>query len=99
MRTAWSSAMPRRIVSCGVHIAHRGYIRIREPFEAAGMSNRLTASTGATALFAVLALARSASVGPAVQGEAATDPHDWPVYGGNAAGTRYSALDQINRGN
>src|SRR5207248_3759179 len=78
---------------------HRGYTRIRKLFEAAGMTNRATASTAATALFAGLALARSVTVGPVAQREATTDPRDWPVYGGNTAGTRYSPLDKINRGN
>ena len=57
------------------------------------------ALSGETALFAGLALARSVTVGPVAQREATTDPRDWPVYGGNAAGTRYSPLDKINRGN
>ncbi len=30
---------------------------------------------------------------------AAAPPHEWPVYGGNPEGTRYSPLKQINRSN
>jgi quinoprotein glucose dehydrogenase len=36
---------------------------------------------------------------PAAAVPPAADPRDWPVYGGNAAGTRYSTLAQITRDN
>ena len=32
-------------------------------------------------------------------GPACAELHEWPVYGGDAAGTKYSPLDQINRTN
>jgi quinoprotein glucose dehydrogenase len=43
---------------------------------------------------AVIALALSAMVGIAD-----TSKGEWPVYGGDKASTKYSPLDQINRGN
>jgi quinoprotein glucose dehydrogenase len=36
---------------------------------------------------------------PAAQPPASSHDHEWRVYGGNLAGTRYSPLDQINRSN
>ena len=35
----------------------------------------------------------------AAQWAASPMAQDWPHYGGSTAGTRYTALDQINRGN
>src|SRR5436309_3172755 len=45
-------------------------------------------------LFVAAALA-AAAAGP----ESAIDPHAWPYYGRDAGGSRYSPLDQVNRGN
>ena len=42
------------------------------------------------------ALALGALATPTLPAQA---PGDWPAYGGNAGGTRYSPLDQITRGN
>ena len=52
------------------------------------MSSRLRLATFAMSLAAALA--------PGAECSAAGD---WPFYGGDAGGTRWSALDQIDRGN
>ena len=57
----------------------------------------LAVAAGA-ALFGVFASAQS--VAPRARATATrTDSHDWPVYGGTVAGTRYSSLKQIDRAN
>src|SRR5690242_4667957 len=45
----------------------------------------------------LMALAASAVMGAALAGPA--PDAGWPAYGGDAGGTRYSPLDQINRDN
>ncbi|MBO9601817.1 MAG: PQQ-binding-like beta-propeller repeat protein [Novosphingobium sp.] len=40
-----------------------------------------------------------APITPALSGEAAPAPGDWPRYARDLAGTRFSPLDQINKGN
>ena len=55
----------------------------------------LTALAAGAAVWGVLASAQSVTTPRA----AATDPRDWPIYGGTTAGTRYSTLKQINRDN
>jgi len=44
-------------------------------------------------------LAAVASLGAADSKHPGNDSRDWPAYGGGPAGTRYSSLKQINRGN
>ena len=63
------------------------------------MTHAVRAVALAAALFGVLASCQSTAVSRASRSGAADDPRDWPAYGGNAAGTRYSTLDQINRSN
>ena len=49
---------------------------------------------------AVLAGASAAALAPALPAVAATGPNvDWPQYGGDHGGTRYSTLTQINKQN
>jgi quinoprotein glucose dehydrogenase len=63
------------------------------------MRQGLTVFAAATMLTGVLMFAQSTTPGGPTAAVRADDPRDWPVYGGNAAGTRYSTLTQINRGN
>src|SRR4051812_34170426 len=37
--------------------------------------------------------------GPSAAGQAEDDVHDWPFYGGDQGGAKYSALTAINRSN
>jgi len=57
---------------------------------------------GWTALLAVTLVAANASPRPgprAPSPSSASQPTDWPVYGGDPGGSRYSPLDMIHRGN
>jgi quinoprotein glucose dehydrogenase len=49
--------------------------------------------------FVLFAAALSGSNPSLAQGRAAGPIADWPVYGGDAGGTRYSPLAEINKGN
>lgn len=63
------------------------------------MRHALTALAVAIALSGVLTPAQSTAARRPIPAPSTSDPRDWPVYGGNAAGTRYSTLTQINRDN
>jgi quinoprotein glucose dehydrogenase len=47
----------------------------------------------------VFGLFLTAVVFQSVKSNIQSDDHDWPVYGGNAAGNRYSPLNQVNKDN
>jgi glucose dehydrogenase len=52
-----------------------------------------------TAAFAFAASVLAILCGSGAPGAQHTSPTDWPAYGGNAEGTRFSRLKQINRSN
>ncbi len=62
------------------------------------MIRSISAGVGSVVLLGVLAFAQTGTRN-ASTGRPAADPRDWPVYGGDQAGTRYSALAQVNRTN
>ncbi len=71
---------------------------------AAVACSRSPSTTASSAPSAPAAATPTAATSAAASAAAATAPGgpaevDWPIYGGNLAAQRYSALDQINRGN